>query len=44
MYKKLFIIPLLLICSCVIYNLNVPDDDPNKGSKHVGLIYCDCIV
>jgi hypothetical protein len=38
------LLPLLLICNCVIYNLKVPDDDPNKGSKHVGLVHCDCIV
>jgi hypothetical protein len=33
-----------VICNCVIYNLKVPDDDPNKGSKHAGLVHCDCIV
>jgi hypothetical protein len=28
----------------LIYNLKIPDDDPNKESKHVGLVHCDCIV
>ena len=27
-----------------IYNLKVPDDDPNTGSKLVGLVHRDCIV
>jgi hypothetical protein len=35
---------LLLVLVYVIYTLtSVPDDDPRKGSKHVGLVYRDYI-
>jgi hypothetical protein len=33
-----------LVLVYVIYTLTgVPDDDPRKGSKHVGLVYRDYI-
>jgi hypothetical protein len=33
-----------LVLVYVIYTLtSVPDDDPRKGSKHVGLVYMDYI-
>jgi hypothetical protein len=33
---------ILLVSVYVIYTLTgVPDDDPRKGSKHVGLVYKD---
>jgi hypothetical protein len=36
---------ILLVLVYVIYTLtSVPDDDPRKGSKHVGLVYRDCNV
>jgi hypothetical protein len=35
---------LFLLCHINFTLTSVPDDDPRKGSKHVGLVYRDSFI